>query len=97
MTTKTSLPATTLHALTTGLAATQARLAERYPGEPDTRQPVHTVYGGAHLFRADTAKKLGELGLRVLQQYAPDAGVFAEALGLEVRLAETVYARVVEK
>ncbi len=97
MTTKTSLPATTLHALTTGLAATQARLAERYPGEPDTRQPVHTVYGGAHLFRADTAKKLGELGLRVLQQYAPDAGVFAEALGLEARLAETVYARVVEK
>ena len=97
MTTRTSLPATTLHALTTGLAATQARLAERYPGEPDMRQPVHTVYGGAHLFRADTARKLGELGLRALQQYAPDAGVLAEALGLEARLAETVYARGVEK
>lgn len=97
MTTKTSLPAKTLHELTTGLSATQTRLAERYPGEPDMRQPVHTVYGGAHLFKADTAKKLGELGLKVLQQYAPDAGVFAEALGLEAGLAETVYARVVEK
>jgi citrate lyase beta subunit len=97
MTLKTSLPATTLHALTTGLSATQARLAERYPGEPDMRQPVHTVYGGAHRFRADTAKKLGELGLRALQQYAPDAGVFAEAVGIEAGLAETVYARVVDK
>jgi len=97
MTIETSLSAKTLHELTSGLSATQARLAERYPGEPGTRQPVHTVYGGAHLFRADTARRLGELGLRVLQQYAPDAGVFAGALGLAPGLAETVYARVVDK
>ena len=39
------------------LAALQAegtRIAARYPGENGSRQPVHTVYGGAHLFRADT-------------------------------------------
>ena len=95
--TTTSLSATTLHTLTTALSATQARLAERYPGEPGTRQPVHTVYGGAHLFRFDTARKLGEVGARVLQQYAPDATTFATAIGLEAEIAETVYARVVEK
>ncbi|HEY0138830.1 MAG TPA: phosphoenolpyruvate kinase [Nannocystis sp.] len=97
MTTTTSLPAKVLHDLTTALSATQARLAERYPGEPGTRQPVHTVYGGAHLFRHDTAKKLGELGLRVLRQYAPDAATFASAIGLESSHADTIYERVLEK
>lgn len=81
--TTTSLPAHTLQTLTTALSATQARLAARYPGEPGTRQPVHTVYGGAHLFRSDTAKKLGEFGLRVLRQHAPDAGRFAAARRVE--------------
>ena len=95
--TTTSLPAKVLHELTTALSATQARLAERYPGESGTRQPVHTVYGGAHLFRHDTAKKLGELGLRVLEQYAPDASSFAGAIGLEAGLADTIYTRVLEK
>ncbi|WP_420895024.1 DUF6986 family protein, partial [Sorangium cellulosum] len=28
-------------------------------GAAAARQPVHTVYGGAHLFKADTARKLG--------------------------------------
>ena len=93
----TSLSATTLQALTHALSATQARLAARFPGESGTRQPVHTVYGGAHLFRADTAPRLGELGLRVLQTYAPDATTFAAAIGLDPALAETVYTRVVDK
>ena len=97
MTTTTSLPAKVLQDLTTALSATQARLAERYPGEPGTRQPVHTVYGGAHLFRHDTAKKLGELGLRVLKQYAPDPATFASAIGIESKHAETIYERVLEK
>jgi hypothetical protein len=41
------------------------------------RQAVHTVYGGAHLFRADTAQRLGVLGLRALEEYAPTAEEFA--------------------
>jgi citrate lyase beta subunit len=52
------------------------------------------VYGGAHLFRADSARKLGDLALRALDDYAPDARSFAEALGLDAALADTVYARV---
>lgn len=46
------------------------------------RQPVHTVYGGAHLFKGDTAKKLGGLAIRALDAYAPDAVTFARAVGL---------------
>ena len=30
----------------------------RYPGESHNRQPVHTIYGGAQLFKKDTAVKL---------------------------------------
>ncbi len=29
-----------------------------YPGKSLQRQPVHTIYGGAHLFKAETAQKL---------------------------------------
>lgn len=53
-----------------------------YPGETGRRQPVHTVYGGAHLFKADTAKRLGSLARRSLDQFAPDFLTFAKALGL---------------
>jgi citrate lyase beta subunit len=77
--------------------AAQARTNKRYPGDGGARQPVHTVYGGAHLFKADTARKLGELALRSLDTYAPDAATFAEAIGLRGEIADTVYARVREK
>ena len=71
--------------------------AQRYPGERSARQPVHTVYGGAHLFRAPTAPRLGELALGAMAKHAPDAGSFAGAIGLQPGLAETVYARVQDK
>ena len=53
-----------------------------FPGEREGRQPVHTVYGGAHLFRAESARKLGELAARSLDEYAPDAAQFARAFDL---------------
>ena len=58
------------------------RFAERFPGDSGARQPVHTVYGGAHIFKAATAKKLGELASRSLDAFAPDAVTFARAVGL---------------
>src|SRR5450432_4468925 len=58
------------------------------------RQPVHVVYGGAHLFKSDTTRKLGKLAERALAEYAPDAETLAEALGLRGDLAATVYSRV---
>jgi citrate lyase beta subunit len=71
--------------------------ARRFPGDPASRQPVHTVYGGAQLFKSDTPQKLGGLALRALDQYAPDAATFASAIGLRESLADRVYTRVVEK
>ena len=53
-----------------------------YPGETGRRQPVHTVYGGAHLFKADSAKRLGSVAQRALDQFAPDFLTFAKALNI---------------
>ncbi len=75
----------------------QSRVLARYPGDSGARQPVHTVYGGAHLFTSDTARKLGELAVRSLEAYAPDAATFAEAIGIKGDLAPKVYERVREK
>ena len=54
----------------------------RYPGETGRRQPVHTVYGGAHLFKADSSKRLGAVAQRALDQFAPDFLTFAKALNI---------------
>src|SRR5205809_994171 len=71
----------------------------RYPGESNRRQAVHTVYGGAHLFKVDSPKKLGAVALRSLEEYAPDAPTLARAIGLagDAKFAERVYDRVIEK
>jgi len=53
----------------------------QYPGERPVRQPVHTVYGGAHLFRAETTRRLGELAAQSMAIYARDAGELARGLG----------------
>src|SRR4051794_32643095 len=66
-----------------------------YPGESNRRQAVHTVYGGAHLFKADSAQKLGAVALRSLQEYAPNAETLAEAL--DIPATDKIYARIVEK
>lgn len=74
-----------------------ADFVKRYPGESGRRQPVHTVYGGAHLFKSDTAVRLGQLAVRSFGAYAPDAATFAAALDLPIALADTIYERVGEK
>jgi citrate lyase beta subunit len=53
-----------------------------YPGDSSERQPVHTVYGGANLFKAGFASKLGDTALKTLDTYAPNYHVFARVLGL---------------
>ena len=83
--------------VTSALEKPLADLAARFPGESDRRQPVHTVYGGAHLFKSDTAPRLGVLALKALSDYAPDAATFANAIGLPSNQAQTIYARVLEK
>src|SRR6266566_3591172 len=94
---QTTLSDQTLRDLRTRLKAQQEDFARHYPGESGTRQPVHTVYGGSHLFKSDTTKKLGDLALKALSQYAPNATTFAEAIGIDPSVSETVYGRVQEK
>jgi hypothetical protein len=79
---KTSLSAEALNELTARLQPANRKFAARYPGETGHRQPVHTVYGGAHLFKADTTSRLGALARRSLEQFAPDFLAFAKAIGL---------------
>lgn len=70
-----------------------------YPGDSPSRQPVHTVYGGAQIFKADSAQKLGGMALQSLREYAPNASTFAKTLGLKGMALEDklVYNRIVDK
>ncbi|HEY8984414.1 MAG TPA: aldolase/citrate lyase family protein [Streptomyces sp.] len=76
------------------LAPVDAELARRYPGDPGTRQPVHTVYVPGDAFAADTIRAWGDAALTALDEHAPDAASFAAVLGLAADLAEDVHTRV---
>ena len=69
---KASLSEGSLRDLVAPLAQANEDFVARYPGETGKRQPVHTVYGGAHLFKSDSAARLGALARRSLDQFAPD-------------------------
>jgi citrate lyase beta subunit len=94
---RTSLPEKKLAKALDRVNRAQTRFWHRYPGDSGARQPVHTVYGGAHLFSADTPRKLGEIALKSLDTYAPDATTFAEAVGIRGDLGPKVLERVKEK
>ncbi len=79
---KASLSEESLRDLTDRLRQANEAFAAIYKGETGRRQPVHTVYGGAHLFKSDSAKRLGSLARRSLDQFAPDFLMFAKAIGL---------------
>jgi citrate lyase beta subunit len=79
------------------LAATDAELARRYPGDPGTRQPVHTVYVPADAFTAGTVREWGDRALAALDEHAPDSGALAAVLGLPGGLAAEVHDRVRDK
>jgi len=93
----TTIPENALSVFVDSLDKGNVRVAERYPGDSPHRQPVHTVYGGAHLFKADAASKLGALALKALTEYAPDPATLATAIGLDPADADRIYRRVVDK
>jgi citrate lyase beta subunit len=99
---KSALDSESVQELNARLSPVNEQVMEKYPGDKGERQPVHTVYGGAHLFKADTAVRLGKLALRALEEYGRDAGTFASAIGLgelggDRNLAARVWDRVMEK
>lgn len=78
------------------LAGADADLAGRYPGDPGTRQPVHTVYVPAADADAGTARHWGSLALALLDEHAP-ADVVASVTGLGTGVDAAVYDRVRSK
>ena len=79
------------------LRRANAAFSKLYPGPSPARQPVHTVYGGAHLFKADTAPKMGQLALAALERHAADGAALARAFEIEPALAARIHARVGDK
>jgi hypothetical protein len=65
-----SLKAGDLAPVVASLKKANASVAAAFPGETGDRQPVHTVYGGAHLFRSDTTRKLLNFFVRGLNSGA---------------------------
>jgi citrate lyase beta subunit len=97
VTARTTLGPESLSQLAARLQDSNAEFARRYSGESTRRQPVHTVYGGAQVFRSDSAPKLGALALESLEEFAPDSEVFGKVLDLPKSLAGVIYARMLEK
>jgi citrate lyase beta subunit len=90
----TSLAGAVSEEISASLAPVDAELERRYPGDPGTRQPVHTVYVPGNVFAADTLRSWGDQALAALDEHAPDAASFAAVLGLSDDLAEPVHTRV---
>ncbi|WP_112470638.1 DUF6986 family protein [Streptomyces triticisoli] len=90
----TSLAGAVTEEISAFLAPVDAELERRYPGDPGTRRPVHTVYVPGDVLAADTIRSWGEKALAALDEHAPDAASFAAVLGLSDELAEPVYDRV---
>ncbi len=65
--------------------------------EPLTQQPVHTMYGGAQLFKAETISKLNSLAKIQFERYLADASELAEAFSIDAALAEKIFPRVLAK
>jgi citrate lyase beta subunit len=79
---KFSIPENEKSALLDQLQKANLKFQQTYPGDKPDRQPVHTVYGGANLFKADTCMRMGEIALKNLQTYAPNFVVLAKVLQL---------------
>ncbi len=98
---RTTLGPDDLDRLSATLRQASADFEAAYPGDSGSRQPVHTVYGGAHLFKRDTATKLGDLAVRFMDQYMATPEQLTATLGIQgpegTNLADTVHRRVREK
>ncbi|MGH8837464.1 MAG: DUF6986 family protein [Actinomycetes bacterium] len=86
-----------LAAIDDRLATADAALARAYPGDPGTRQPVHTVYLPADRFHAELVPEWGATALATLAAHASTPAELGSIAGLEPSLAAAVYDRVALK
>jgi citrate lyase beta subunit len=83
------------------LGAANRAFMQTYPGDRAARQPVHTVYGGAQLFKAETTARLGAVARATMEAYGATPEAFARGVGFTADadgwLARTVHERVRRK
>lgn len=70
--------------IVSGLTSANLKFSEIYSGDNENRQPVHTLYGGAHLFNSGTIRKMKELALNSFLQYVKDGNELSEIFGWTV-------------
>ncbi|MEP6676654.1 MAG: phosphoenolpyruvate kinase [Ferruginibacter sp.] len=78
-----SIPATKREKLFNSLAEANTAFQKIYPGDRTERQPVHTLYGGANLFKYDAAQTLAVRALEIFNTYAPDFLSFGKIFHLD--------------
>jgi OHCU decarboxylase len=79
------------------LAAADARLAAGWPGDPGTRQPVHTLYVPADRAAPDLVAETGRAALAAVEAHGGDPATMAVVTGLPGALVEDVWPRVLAK
>ncbi len=80
---KRSINDTEITSILTDLRTANLAFQKIYPGDSAERQPVHTVYGGAQLFKYNTASYLGQSAMKSLKTYAPNFVVLAKAMHID--------------
>lgn len=95
----TSIPATQKEQLFNKLKEANTSFQQIYPGDRSDRQPVHTLYGGANLFKYDAAASLANRALEIFETYAPDHTVFGNVFGMDTQsgFSEKIYKKVIAK
>ncbi len=79
------------------LTRANGRIQQLFPGDLPGRQPVHTVYGGAHLFRYNTAPRLGKTALAMLHEYATTPEELGSVFSLDSRMSRQIHERIIGK
>ena len=94
-----TIPLNKKEQLFSSLSKANATFNDIYPGDRSDRQPVHTLYGGANLFKSDAPILLGKRALEILETYAPNHDVFGKAFGLTggKDFSKRIYDKVVAK
>jgi citrate lyase beta subunit len=95
----TTINPSTLDAIFNTLAKANKKFVTHYPGDGEDLQPIHTLYGGAQLYKATATNKIAELSLKAFNSFAPNAETLAKALSLpgDYSLWQQVHERVVAK
>lgn len=87
----------TLAAIEAALGPADRKRRQEYPGDANTRQPVHTVYIPADRVETGVASAWGASALAAVREHAPDPDKMAGVLGMDPVLLSDVWDTVLAK